>query len=87
LIYPVRSTGWDYWSYGPGAVHNTKDWVGQKVLPLQSFALDGALAEWGMVSQAQARIDYYLTHFIKSDGQVLYPASKHNAVFYSKHAG
>jgi hypothetical protein len=68
-LSPNYGTGWDYWSYGPGAVRNYKDWIGQRALPLQSLALDGALAEWGMVGQARAgRVEFYFANFFHPDG-------------------
>jgi hypothetical protein len=67
-LSPNYGTGWDYWSYGPGAVRNYKNWKGQRALPLQSLALDGALAEWGMLGQARARVEFYFTNFFHPDG-------------------
>ena len=37
-------------------------------LPMQSFALDNALLEWGLLEPARARIAFFFEHFVRVDG-------------------
>ena len=53
-------------NYGDGANYWSVAAADRGALPLESFSLSHALLLWGLESEAAARVEYYLFHYVRS---------------------
>jgi hypothetical protein len=83
-LVPNYGTGgyWTQWYGAPdgdgnGEINARMPWTPCRLdegacasLPMQSFAMDNALLEWGLHGPAQARIAFFLRRFVRHDGTI-----------------